>query len=525
MFLFKCFKRCLPLGMGLAAVVSINLLASPGAQAATTTAVAQHSGKCLDVRGGPTATADGARIEQWSCSGLSNQAWTVKDMGGGRYEFIASSSGKCVEVQNGGTANGSAIQQATCTGSPRQLWTLKSSGSGVYQVLSVPSGRCLDVIGGTGATADGVYTELWDCTGQANQAWALVPPAAASTVQITAQHSGQCLDVRGGVAATQNGALIEQWPCTGQDNQKWTLRPTNATLYEFVASSSGRCMEVQNGGTANGSAIQQSDCNGSTRQLWQVKPLGGGQNQIVAAGSGRCLDVTGGPGATAQGTLTELWDCSGQANQSWSFSTPGSDPGPPATTVTVAYHGDSTIWGYRSGSGGQVATPAPAAFAQSLAASGWKVDVRNEGVSGSTACSLLNGTDGVHPAWSSYIASSPAQVVILNHAINDEWSYDIGTYQGCLRQLAQIAKSHGKRVIFETPNPTRDSGPDGLDQYVNAMKQVAAEESVQVIDQYTYLTNYLNGQSVTQICPDGIHPSDSVYLMKGQYAARRFKAM
>ncbi|MED5622062.1 RICIN domain-containing protein [Ideonella sp. BN130291] len=749
-----------------AALLAAGAALGSAAMAQTpTTAVAQHSGKCLDVRGGPGATGDGARIEQWACTGQSNQAWTLKDMGGARYEFIANHSGKCMEVLNGATANGAAIQQATCTGMPQQLWTLKSQGNGTYQVLSVPSGRCLDVTGGPTATADGVFTELWDCTGQANQIWALTPPATAQAQQVVVQHSGQCLDVRGGVAATADGALIEQWPCSGMDNQKWTLRDMGNSRFELVVTSSGKCIEVRNGGTANGSAIQQATCTGSTRQLWTVKPLGGGQNQIIAAGSGRCLDVTGGPGATAQGTLTELWDCTGQPNQSWAFSASGSTPPPPtgtpgpygqdasqynlvfadefegtsldtskwidhlwyqpadttpnyavsngslkiwpvagtdykrdyrhittdgryyqtygfyeieaklprgkgpwpafwlynhdsagdfrpeidimeaypgggpnsgwsdanlhptafaatvwrgnpgdqagfkmlqttdlsagfhkyavkwepgkqtfyfdgqpfytlnvsmsnrmyillsfqfgsasgpgdASTPTgqgnsfevryvrawsfknaqtaakvVAYHGDSTVWGYRSGVGDQVPTPAPRAFADALIAAGREVDVRNEGVSGTTACDLLNGTDGKHAPWSSYIASSPAQAVIINHAINDEWRYDVATYQSCLRQLAQLAKGRGKQVIFETPNPTRDSGPNGLDVYVNAMKQVASQEGLPVIDQYANLTAYLNGRSITTICPDGVHPSEDVYMMKGQYAAQRFAGM
>ncbi|MDQ1013356.1 hypothetical protein QFZ82_007841, partial [Streptomyces sp. V4I23] len=41
--------------------------------------MAEHSSKCLDVRGGPTAVADGALIEQWSCTGQANQAWTLND--------------------------------------------------------------------------------------------------------------------------------------------------------------------------------------------------------------------------------------------------------------------------------------------------------------------------------------------------------------------------------------------------------------------------------------------------------------
>lgn len=148
--------------------------------------------------------------------------------------------------------------------------------------------------------------------------------------------------------------------------------------------------------------------------------------------------------------------------------------------------------------------------------------MRNEGVSGSTACQLLNGTDGRHPPWASQMASSKAAFVILNHGINDQWAYDIPTYKSCLQALARTAKDNGKRVIFETPNPTRDSGADGLDRYVNAMKDVARQEQLPVIDQYAYLSNYLQGRNPVEICPDGLHPSDAVYVMKGKYAADAF---
>jgi len=194
-----------------------------------------------------------------------------------------------------------------------------------------------------------------------------------------------------------------------------------------------------------------------------------------------------------------------------------------AAPVVIEYYGDSTVWGYRSGSGDQVATPAPLAFAQALG-DGKRHTVRNEGVNGSTACGLLNGTDGRHPPWASLMASSPARFVILNHAINDQWKYPLAQYTACLRGLVQGARTSGKRIIFETPNPTRDSAPDGLDLYAQAMRDVASEMAVPVIDQYAYLKQYLAGRPVQEICPDGLHPSENVYVLKGRYAARMFKS-
>jgi hypothetical protein len=187
-------------------------------------------------------------------------------------------------------------------------------------------------------------------------------------------------------------------------------------------------------------------------------------------------------------------------------------------TVTIDYYGDSTVWGYRSVSGGQVATPAPAAFAAALPSTTRYV-VRNEGVSATTACQLLNGTDGRHPRWETQLANSTANVVIVNHAINDEWQMDLVTYKGCLTSLAQKAKQAGKKIVFETPNPTRDSYASGLDTWAQATRDVARAQSVPVIDQYQYLKDYLAGANPLTICPDGLHPTDAVYIMKGKYAA------
>ncbi len=39
--------------------------------------VVESTGKCLDVTGGPSATSDGVRVEQWTCWGGDNQAWEL----------------------------------------------------------------------------------------------------------------------------------------------------------------------------------------------------------------------------------------------------------------------------------------------------------------------------------------------------------------------------------------------------------------------------------------------------------------
>jgi WD40 repeat protein len=113
--------------------------------------------------------------------------------------------GKCVDVSASGTANGTKIQLWTCNGTGAQQWTLQSDGT------SRVNGKCMDVTGA--ATADGTLVELWDCNGGGNQQWqqrggALISPA-----------SGKCLDDPG--FNTADGTQLEIWTCNGGANQQW----------------------------------------------------------------------------------------------------------------------------------------------------------------------------------------------------------------------------------------------------------------------------------------------------------------
>ena len=190
---------------------------------AATTIIAEHSGKCLDVRGGVAAKNDGAAIEQWTCTGQSNQAWTLTDKGNGQYQIAASSSDKCLDVAGGATANGSAIQQATCTNATRQLWRLRATGNGRHEIVSVSSGRCLDITGGPAATGDGALAELWDCTGEANQAWQIggTPPAPASPPPGDPGPGGPNVGPFGQDASQYTLTFADEFEGSSLDESKW----------------------------------------------------------------------------------------------------------------------------------------------------------------------------------------------------------------------------------------------------------------------------------------------------------------
>jgi len=116
------------------------------------------SGKCVDVSG--ASSADGTKIQLWSCHGGTNQQWTVN-------ANTLRALNKCMGVAGGGTANGALVQLSTCNGTGGQSWTPGANGS----LVNPQSGRCLDANGGS--SADGTQLIIWTCHGGANQRWNL----------------------------------------------------------------------------------------------------------------------------------------------------------------------------------------------------------------------------------------------------------------------------------------------------------------------------------------------------------------
>jgi len=185
----------------------------------------------------------------------------------------------------------------------------------------------------------------------------------------------------------------------------------------------------------------------------------------------------------------------------------------------VAFYGDSTIRGYKAHSGAQVIKSTPQAFAEAISPA-LPIVVRNEGADSSRVEHLLAGTDGRHAAWREYLPSSGVDIVVINHASKN--GNPVGKYKEDMRTALKLARENGKFVILMTPNPISEGG---LEAYVEAMRQLAAEEKVPLIDVFRYLKNYMarTGSSIDDLVPDGYHPADEVYVLIGEYAAKEFQ--
>ncbi|MER5746621.1 endo-1,4-beta-xylanase [Streptomyces sp. NPDC002225] len=114
------------------------------------------SGRCLDVPN--SGTADGTRLQLWSCNGNTNQQWVSTAAG-----ELQVYGNKCLDAA--GTGNGAKVQIYSCWGGDNQKWRLDSNGS----IVGVQSGLCLDAVGN--GTADGTLIQLYSCSNSSNQRW------------------------------------------------------------------------------------------------------------------------------------------------------------------------------------------------------------------------------------------------------------------------------------------------------------------------------------------------------------------
>jgi hypothetical protein len=132
--------------------------------------------------------------------------------GGGAGALHAVGAGRCLDDPNSSATLGVQQQVWDCDGQANQAWTQTSSGG-----LSVSVGGamlCLDA--NAQGTSPGTRAILWSCNGQSNQQWNVNGNGTITGVQ-----SGLCLDVSG--ASTMDGALVQLWTCNGGSNQQWTL--------------------------------------------------------------------------------------------------------------------------------------------------------------------------------------------------------------------------------------------------------------------------------------------------------------
>ncbi len=136
--------------------------------------VSKNSGKCLDITGGPSATANGILVQQWTCLNGTNQAFEFIPVTGG-YTITAQSSQKQLDVRGGqgAVSNGTPIQQWAYWGGRNEIFSVTSTSDGYYTISPLSSRLCLNVSGNS--QQNGAQIIQYSCVATDNEKWSFIP--------------------------------------------------------------------------------------------------------------------------------------------------------------------------------------------------------------------------------------------------------------------------------------------------------------------------------------------------------------
>ncbi|WP_437336244.1 RICIN domain-containing protein [Sorangium sp. So ce394] len=161
------------------------------------------------------ADDEAARAE---ASAEDADAVLVSSVTEGDYVIRSVATNKCLDVPGASTADGTRMQQWTCNGTNAQKFHISPTTDGYWKIVNVGSNKALDVR--DVSTAANAVIHQWTYVGGANQQWKLVN-RGGDQFSIHARHTDQVVDLAWGNAA--DGTDILQYPYGGTTNQRWTL--------------------------------------------------------------------------------------------------------------------------------------------------------------------------------------------------------------------------------------------------------------------------------------------------------------
>jgi len=246
--------------------------------------------------------------------------------------IVGGQSGRCVDVPNSSTTNGTQVQIYDCSGQANQAWTYTSG-----KALQVYGNKCLDANGK--GTTNGTTVIIWDCNGQTNQQWNF-----NSNGTITGVQSGLCVDANG--AGTANGTKLILWSCNGQSNQQWSQplvsTPSPTPSWSPPPGGSGPCDIYASGGTPCIAAHSTTRAlySSYSGNLYQVRRSSDNTTRNIAAVAAGGVANGASQDSFCSGTtcvITVVYDQSGHGNDLWyqgSAQVPGSTSSSPARATT-----------------------------------------------------------------------------------------------------------------------------------------------------------------------------------------------
>ena len=260
-----------------------TVLAAPNAGTAGTVKQVGGSGRCLDDPSGNTA--NGTVIQVWSCTGKSNQSWTVVQDGTLR------TGGKCLQTAGNSTATGTKLELEPCNvNDGLQMWEAATDG----QLVNPQSGKCLAASSAAAASvANGTKPLIEPCansTSQPNEHW-LRPAAPLASGQ-----PGKCVGTSGTEAVLAT--------CTSSGWQHWQPQ-TDGTI-----RINGWCLAEN--GTSAGSTLSLASCSAAgVARTWKLVSAGPIATELVNTASGLCA------ADPATGTQLVIAACANSATTTW----------------------------------------------------------------------------------------------------------------------------------------------------------------------------------------------------------------
>lgn len=239
--------------------------------------------KCLD---DPASnTANGTKVDLWSCTGKSNQSWTTVQDGTIRVlghclaasgstvelwgcssnstnqqwraatgsELVNAASGLCLYYPNANAGNGAKPTMTTCGSTTAQSGEHWSRPVG--SVVSGDPGKCMAVSGST--------VELADCANVAAQNWAVDSNG-------TIGFGSKCLTESGTTAGSSLvvgscGAATTKWTVVSATGSQVPSNPIATEIASADSASSGLC--VASPANAAGAKLILQACSSTTASL------------------------------------------------------------------------------------------------------------------------------------------------------------------------------------------------------------------------------------------------------------------
>jgi hypothetical protein len=195
---------------------------------------------------------------------------------------------------------------------------------------------------------------------------------------------------------------------------------------------------------------------------------------------------------------------------------------PDPVFVRIDIYGDDAMMGITSSNYGMptIAQQTEPAATQTLLQAQFvdSVTITNhaEGGTASSLVNMMNGVDGGGAPFAERIKSSPAQIVLTNHAINDDLVQSLGPYTDALIAWVLAVRKAGKIPVLEEPNPVCDGNHPYLENYVTTMDNVAASYNVPIVKQYDYIQSLPNWQTHLSGC---LFPDEWLLNVKAQRQA------